>query len=303
MSHALAEGPVTIAAPSLGRLYLTELRRFFARRLIKVLLALLVVGYLVAIGGIWQQRHRVTAADRAHAVRARDAQFQQNQLYYARCVQNTAKDKVDEQCGPPPSLDQFASVDFLDVRPFTPNALNSATIALGVGVAAMGFLIASTFIGAEWSSRNIVAWLFWEPRRMRLLGAKILALLSVMLAVSALVQLSWAGIGRLLLHYRGLPISSLGTKSSRFSSDLLLMQVRAGLLVLGFSLLAFCISHLLRNTAAALGFGFLYFAVVENAVRILHPAWQPFLLSVNTGAWLSTGGSRVPARAIRQTHR
>ena len=38
-----------------------------------------------------------------------------------------------------------------------------------------GFALGATFIGEEWSSRNVVAWLFYEPRRLRLLGAILLA--------------------------------------------------------------------------------------------------------------------------------
>ena len=38
------------------------------------------------------------------------------------------------------------------------------------------FLIGATWIGAEWSSRSIVALLFWVPQRMRVMGTKIAVL-------------------------------------------------------------------------------------------------------------------------------
>ena len=58
-------------------------------------------------------------------------------------------------------------------------ALFFALRASHSATAAAAFLLAGTFIGAEWSSKNLIAWLFWEPRRLRLMAAKFLALLNV----------------------------------------------------------------------------------------------------------------------------
>jgi hypothetical protein len=55
-------------------------------------------------------------------------------------------------------------------------------------------------------------------------------------------------------------------------------------------LLGFGLTNLLRNTGAALGVGFVYLVVVENAVRALRPAWQPWLLTNNAAALVLPDG-------------
>ena len=55
------------------------------------------------------------------------------------------------------------------------------------------------------------------------------------------------------------------------------------LLTVLVSLLGFGLTNLIRNTGAALGVGFVYFAIVETAVRALRPAWEPWLLSIDAG--------------------
>jgi hypothetical protein len=44
---------------------------------------------------------------------------------------------------------------------------------------------------------------------------------------------------------------------------------------------------------AALGVGFVYFAVVENVVRVLRPRWQEWLLTDNAAALLADGGITI----------
>lgn len=293
MSHAVAGPPVTVSAPSFGRLVLVEVRRFFARRAIRVLLALLVIGYLLMIGIAAHHFHQVTAADRARAVATRDDQVKRNQQGHDECVRTTAKDQVDEECGPPVTATDFNADDFLTVRAMTPNNFTDLATVLGVGTAAIGFLVGATFIGAEWSSRNIVPWLFWEPRRLRLLGAKALAVLSVLLAISAVLQVSWAVVGRFLLSRRGTPFPARATSEVPSAHQADLTQLRLVLLVLATTLLAFGIAQLLRTSTAAFGFGFLYFAVLETAVRALKPHWQPYLLTDNIVAWVQRRGLRI----------
>ena len=113
------------------------------------------------------------------------------------------------------------------------------------------------------------------------------------MAVSALAQLSWAVIGRLELDHRGIPVSSLGPRAGQFWPAVAALQVRAGLVVVVSALLAFGLAQLLRNSAAAFGVGFLYFAVIETAVRVIHVQWSPYLLTQAIAAWTTRGGVDV----------
>ncbi len=63
------------------------------------------------------------------------------------------------------------------------------------------------------------------------------------------------------------------------------------LLVVLVALLGFAFANLVRNTAAALGVGFVYVVIVENAVRAARPAWQEWLLSTNAAALVQDGGA------------
>jgi ABC-type transport system involved in multi-copper enzyme maturation permease subunit len=59
------------------------------------------------------------------------------------------------------------------------------------------------------------------------------------------------------------------------------------------ALIGFGLTNLIRNTGAALGIGFVYFAVIETAIRILRPAWEPWLLSNNAAGLISPHGITV----------
>ena len=55
-----------------------------------------------------------------------------------------------------------------------------------------------------------------------------------------------------------------------------------------------------RNTTAALGVAFVYFAVLEGLIRGFRPQWQPWLLGDNAGQFIS-GEAVGPAMADKTT--
>jgi hypothetical protein len=54
----------------------------------------------------------------------------------------------------------------------------------------------------------------------------------------------------------------------------------------------------MRNSAAALGVAFVYFAVVENVIRAWKPDLQPYLLTTNIAAWIANKGLTVYGKAV-----
>lgn len=88
-------------------------------------------------------------------------------------------------------------------------------------------------------------------------------------------------------------LGTTGPLPSGFYPDLLSRQGRAVVLTVLTSLLGFGLSNLVRNTGAALGVGFVWFAFVENVVRGLRPRWQEWLLSDNAAALMSDGAYRI----------
>ena len=292
-----AAGPRT-SAPAFGRLLLAEFRRLAARRFTKVVIGLGLIGYLIAVGLIWHNYDRTTPADIAQATAKRDQQIAQETTYIEQCKSSVPIEEQAQQCGVAPTPETLPIDYFLGNQPFSPSEVDDYALAVGVATAMLAFLLAATFIGAEWSSKNLVSWLFWEPRRLRVMAAKLLALLSSALALSALAQLLWLGTAKVLLHYRGLPVSSLGPLAEHFWSHVRNAQLRAALLVLITALVGFSLASLMRNSAAALGVAFVYFAVVENVIRALNPDLQPYLFTTSIAAWIANEGLTVYGKSV-----
>lgn len=291
MTVTLAARGDRTSVPTFGRLFVVELLRLGRRRFTKVLLALSLIGYLLAIAFLWQSHSRVTAADIAQATTQRDQQIVQIAQSTTECLKVAGN--TEQQCGTVPTADQFPVDQFLANDPFRPREVQRYALGVGAAVALAGFLLAATSIGAEWSSRNIVAWLFYEPRRLRLMWAKLLAISSVVLALSAIAQLLWAGTARLLINSRGVAVSSLGPDAAHFWPDVLRVQIRAALVVVPVVLIGFGLANLIKNTAAALGIAFVYLAVVESVLRAISPALQPYQFTTSLLAWVSQNGITV----------
>jgi ABC-2 type transport system permease protein len=93
-------------------------------------------------------------------------------------------------------------------------------------------------------------------------------------------------------------VSSLGPQAAHFWSHLVDAQARAALLVLVTALIGFSLASLMRNSAAALGVAFVYFAVVENVIRWLNPELQPYLFTTNVAAWIANNGITVFGKSV-----
>ena len=67
----------------------------------------------------------------------------------------------------------------------------AGAVGFGVLSAVLAGLIGATWIGAEWSSRSLVALLFWVPQRMRVMGTKIAVLVGAALLLGVVAQAGW----------------------------------------------------------------------------------------------------------------
>jgi ABC-type transport system involved in multi-copper enzyme maturation permease subunit len=169
-------------------------------------------------------------------------------------------------------------------------AAQNGSMGFAAAAAVLAFLVGATWIGAEWSSRGLVALLFWEPRRYKVIATKIGVLIGAAAVFGVLAQAAWLGMAGILSAVAG----HSSSQPPGFWSDLLATQGRGALLAVLAALGGFGLTNLVRNTGAALGAGFVYFAVVETAIRALSPAWQPWLLTNNAIALLMPGGFPVP---------
>jgi hypothetical protein len=273
--------------PSLLR---AEFHRFRSRRFIQVLLAAALVGWLAAVVIGLFQFGEPDEGDLA-AARTEIAQMvEQQEMWRQQCLDDAPAGEAESFCGPQLRASDFRIEDYTGTAPFDleSNAEGGA-VGFGTAAAALAFLIGATWIGAEWSSRSLVALLFWVPRRMHVMGAKVAVLAVAAVALGIAAQVGWLAMAWLLR-------ATVGTDDplpAGFWGELLATQGRCALLVVLAALAGFGLANLIRNTGAALGVGFVYFAIAENAVRILRPEWQPALLTNNAVALVLPDGLTI----------
>jgi len=288
----LAERPVHRAG--FGSLLRSEAHRFRSRRFIQLLLVLAVVGWVVATVIGLLNYGTPDDGDLADAQARLDQIVAEQQGYRDECLADPGipdDTTPEEWCGPAPTAENFGGPEaFLDKAPFdlgdagTGGALGVAALAAALAVA-MG----ATWIGAEWSTRTIVALLFWVPRRLQVMGAKLVVLIAAAALFGVLAQAAWlatAGIWQAA-------VGSTEPLPEDFWGTLLQTQARGVLLVVLAAVLAFGLTNVVRNTGAALGIAFVYTAIVENILRALRPHWEPWLLTSNALGLVQDGGYTI----------
>ena len=160
-----------------------------------------------------------------------------------------------------------------------PDILTGTSIPLIIA----GWLLGASFIGADWRAGSITTLLTWEPRRARVIVAKVLACAVSVFVLAMALQAVLGGILSLDAVFRG---TTEGVDASwwRETGG---VALRAATLTSVASVVGFAVASIGRNTAAALGAGFAYIAVVENLVRGLRPGWQRWLFTDNAAVFIT----------------
>lgn len=163
-------------------------------------------------------------------------------------------------------------------------------LLIGVVVVAglIMMMLASSAIGAEWSSGGMSNLMVWHPNRMQLWGAKLGAALTV--CAGAVVALTALGFGLLMLTaaVRG----DVGNLDGQWWEETLEYLLRAGILALGMTTLGASLAMLGRHTAIAGGVIAGYLIVGDLIVRMTSmalPVSYPERLSLYTWvtAWIT----------------
>ena len=159
-----------------------------------------------------------------------------------------------------------------------PDVLMGTSLVL-VSVA---WILGASSIGADWHAGHVTTILTWEPRRGRVMLAKIVASLASVFVVSLVIQ---------ALLGAALAVAAAGAGSTAGADAAWLAEsggvaLRVALLSTIFAGFGFGLASAGRNTAVALGVGFGYLVIVENLVRGLRPQWTPWLLTENAGLFI-----------------
>lgn len=302
MSTALAPAPAPAPVPAAAAvrrpsLLRAELRRFRSRRLVQLLLLLGALVFAGVVALATTQFATSSPEVLAAATQQRQVVLDQSRGYREQCLAQPTPQGVpagtpaEEYCGPPLTIEDLGPIDnFIDKRPFTLDSEGRAgLVAVAAATAGLAFLLGATYVGAEWSTRSMVALLFWEPRRLKVMATKLGVLVGVTAVLAVLAEGAWLLAARYLLATaRGTTTVPNGTWGELYGS-----AGRGVLFVVLVGLLGFGIANLLRNTAASFGFAFVYFVIVENVLRGFRPGLRPYLLTENATALLTEGGQRI----------
>ena len=248
-----------------------EWRRVLARRLVRVSAALAVLAVLAAGAITFLVSRDTDAASLAQAQAARQVEVQ-------RCITGQLEGVPADV--PADHRAEFCEQGFIPPvqdRRFHYEHLPEILVGTSGFAIILGWLLGASLVGAEWHAGTMATLLTWEPRRVRVLAAKLVAAGTLVFALTVVLQL--------LLGAALLPAGLLRGTTDGIDSDWLRSLSGVGLRVAAVSVvgatLGLSIATLGRNTAAALGIAFGYLAVVENAIRGLRPNWSPWLLGDN----------------------
>jgi ABC-type transport system involved in multi-copper enzyme maturation permease subunit len=142
-------------------------------------------------------------------------------------------------------------------------------------------VIGASAVGAEYRAGTVGTVLTWEPRRHRLLIARLFAAAIVGMGFFLLVHVVFVGAWVIGVAVNG---QSSGA-NAEFWRDLVILIVRATLLAGALAVISGALATLGRNTAAAMGLWFGYLIVIEAVLRGQVDDAVPWFLTSNVGAF------------------
>ncbi len=259
-------------------LFKTELRRLLSRRLLRGSTALVVIALSVA--GVLTF---INSDDSAAAVAAMEAE---RTAALEECITNFESDRgaVGETTSgrarsPRAVCEEEVWVE--DPR-FVYTEVQWILMSIGVPMIMLAWLVGASFIGAEWTNRTLTSTLTWEPRRLRVLGAKLSSVGLVSFVWLVVLQIYLAAVLFPSAYFRG----DTSNLDAAFWGDLGGTLLRVAALGVVAAFLGFSLATMGRNTAAALGVGFVQLAVVEGLIRGFRPQWSDWLIGDNVSLFL-----------------
>lgn len=272
----------------------SELRRALSRRIVRLFAAAALLGILIAAVTV-TFRSEKPSGSAEEALRAFEAQVQ-------RCISGDFE--FPTEFGQPTDVPPDAREDFCrhsgiipqpEQRTFSYSRMDGVLLGTAVPLIIAAFLLGASLIGAEWRAGTMTTMLTWESDRLRLFLTK--------LGVAVLVCVGFALAVHLTLMLAMLPVAalrgSLAGTGGDFVRTLLETLGRSSLMIGVAAALGFAIGATGRNTAAALGVGFVYVAVIEGFLTGFLPWFRPWSLVGNAIIWVGGEGSReIAGRSV-----
>lgn len=279
-----------------------ELRRLWWRRLTKAVLVAIVVVIGVAGFSIYKDTSPESLAERLDAYSQTVKQIEADQAnvtpeqraeQIAACKADQAKSQQDgglsdfdcESIFAPPSPADFGLINT------TRDAVVRSIVVEGFYVFGfLAFILGASFVAAEFASGSMGNWLTFQPRRLRVASAKLVAATIGGLAVAALVTgLSTALAAMITTVNRpgaDLPLADAPSDGSLVQE---LLRISAAIALGGLGGAA--IGLLLRSTAGVVGAVLGWAVVMEGLVAqgLANGRLQPWLVRANLDAFVQNG--------------
>lgn len=272
------------------RLLGVEFRRLRQRRLFRLLLLGMFLTLVAIIVGNAVLSNRNVAAARAKAAsEAKAALRAPPPFVVGGCGGHLKMATAPKGAEPGPAPNNpcvfyapNAQEFYMDPRfSFALNA-NHLVIASVTLASIVGFVMGTGFIGAEWTAGTFPLLLTWEPRRLRVLFAKLGVVMATFVLIGMATTLLLVAGGWVVAATRG---TTAGMNAAHWR-DVLWYALRGLTLIALLSGAGAAIAGLTRHTSAALVGAIGYLVVFEFVVRRLHPEWIRWFLTSNAGALL-----------------
>ncbi len=273
-------------------LLIGEVQRLLARRMVRVL-ALLGVAAIVVAGVLtFLNTEKVDEAEMA----ARREAVREQVEACIRASQERPPPPRDSREIPVAEACQFRAGASIEDPRFRLRQLRGIYQGTTAPLVVVGWLIGASSIGADWQSRTVATLLTWEPRRVRVLLAKVVAAILVAAAFALVAQALLAGA----LSPSAIAHGTTAGTDGVWLRSLFGVLARGTVLVAVATAIGFAVASIGRNTAAALGIGFGYFVVLENALGGFLAGFRRWLLLGNAIVWVSgeDGGGEVSGRSV-----
>jgi ABC-2 type transport system permease protein len=197
----------------------------------------------------------------AEAVAANQAAFEESKKEWAANHEMWEKECTDSgmspsQCAIPAPTEQDYGLTPAAFNTVVNDSLTVSTYLVALAL----FMLAGSFIGAEFSSGSLANWLSFIPQRWRVFTSKIVTITAFGLLVCALAGALTIAAAAVLASIHGGDITDVGK---------LVNKALRGLAIGGIlTVLGFCIGLITRHTAGAIGvlLGYLFVWFVRAAV-------------------------------------
>ena len=224
------------------RLIWAEVTRLLSRRFTGIALVLLALGLTGSQLVLNDALATVSGEQLATAERA----YQQAHKEWVTDYEQDEQDCRDT--GTPPDecvIPEPALVDFTGSPTPFKEATGTALKLSAVLVALVAFMIAASFIGAEYRSGSITSWLTFVPRRGHVFWSKLLTVAGFATLLGMLCATLVFDAALVLAHLHGSRVESV--------RELVEMGARGVLTVVVLAIVGFCTGLLSRHTAGAIG--------------------------------------------------